>query len=356
MRRPVSWEQTEALIDAVHRLSQVATIDDVHSVATEAARRLTAGDGATFIVRDGDSCEYAAENAVRPMWTGRRFPLTSCVSGWAMLHRDAVIVNDVYGDRRIPVDAYRSTFIRSLVIVPVRRLDPIGAIGVYWARPHVASAEELTVLRALADSTAVALENVYLRDGYERRMVARTAPPPAVRGANGADKLAITDPHTGLYNRRGFLLFVEQELRLLCQTQRPGLLGVVRLADSSAAADVVDLARVLRGTPPGGRRARPVGSARLRHVPPRLRPRPRGAGRAGQRGRRSLQRHRCPAVNAVRHHRGGDVRPGQPGVARRAAGPRPVPLRVEPDYLDRVRKCFPSVSCCCWYEDPMPWP
>jgi signal transduction histidine kinase len=44
--------------------------------------------------------------------------------------------------------------------MPIRTLQPIGAIGNYWADSHLPSDEDITLLRALADSTAVALENV----------------------------------------------------------------------------------------------------------------------------------------------------------------------------------------------------
>jgi putative two-component system response regulator len=55
-------------------------------------------------------------------------------------------------------------------MVPIRRLDPLGAIGNYWAQQHEATEREVQLLQALADSTAVALENVRayraLEDAY----------------------------------------------------------------------------------------------------------------------------------------------------------------------------------------------
>jgi response regulator RpfG family c-di-GMP phosphodiesterase len=45
-------------------------------------------------------------------------------------------------------------------MVPIRKLDPIGAIGNYWAEHHEPSHREMMLLQALADSTAVAMENV----------------------------------------------------------------------------------------------------------------------------------------------------------------------------------------------------
>jgi hypothetical protein len=38
-------------------------------------------------IRDGDHCYYADENAISPLWKGRRFPLSACISGWVMLNK-----------------------------------------------------------------------------------------------------------------------------------------------------------------------------------------------------------------------------------------------------------------------------
>jgi GAF domain-containing protein len=95
-----------------------------------------------------------------PLWAGQRFPASSCISGWAMLNRQSVVIPDIRFDERIPQEAYRPTFVRSLAMVPVRRHDPIGAIGAYWATRHRATADELTLLEELAAVTGAALERV----------------------------------------------------------------------------------------------------------------------------------------------------------------------------------------------------
>jgi putative nucleotidyltransferase with HDIG domain len=46
-----------------------------------------------------------------------------------------------------------------MAIVPIRQMEPLGAIGNYWAQRHHATEEEVELLQALADSTAVAMEN-----------------------------------------------------------------------------------------------------------------------------------------------------------------------------------------------------
>jgi PAS domain S-box-containing protein len=60
-------------------------------------------------------------------------------------------------------------------MVPIRTVDPVGAIGNYWATHHHATDEEVQLLQALADSTAVALENVHALEELERQAHATAA-------------------------------------------------------------------------------------------------------------------------------------------------------------------------------------
>lgn len=148
------------LIGAIQQLSLVRTLPEIQLIVRRAARSLTGADGATIVLREEGDCFYADEDAISPLWKGQRFPMDACVSGWAMLNRQPAVIPDVYADERVPQDAYRPTFVRSLVTVPIRQHDPLGAIGNYWADQHQASEREVQLLQALADSTAVALENV----------------------------------------------------------------------------------------------------------------------------------------------------------------------------------------------------
>jgi putative nucleotidyltransferase with HDIG domain len=159
------------LIGLVQRLSLARSLPEIQTIVRTGARRLTGADGATFVLRDGDKCFYADEDAIEPLWKGQRFPLGQCISGWAMNNRSPVAIEDIYVDDRIPHAAYRPTFVKSLAMVPIRRLDPVGAIGNYWAEMRVPTDHELDLLQALADSTAVAIENVQV---YEQLDAART--------------------------------------------------------------------------------------------------------------------------------------------------------------------------------------
>lgn len=163
------------LVDAVQQLASARTIADVQAITSRAARRLCGADGAAFVLREGDVCHYADEDAIGPLWKGRRFPAATCVSGLAMRERRPVVIEDIALDDRVPQEAYRPTFVRSLAIVPVRSADPVAAIGNYWAEPRATSERELELLQALADSTALALENVALLGDLDRRVEDRTA-------------------------------------------------------------------------------------------------------------------------------------------------------------------------------------
>jgi signal transduction histidine kinase/CheY-like chemotaxis protein len=152
------------LVRVVQQLSCCENLDSVVIVLREAARSLTGADGVTVVFREGDLCYYADENAIAPLWKGRRFPMKICVSGWCMLNRQPVVIPDIYADERVPQDAYRPTFVKSMAMVPIRSEDPIGAIGAYWATNHTATEAELQMMKALGDSASVAAANIQLID------------------------------------------------------------------------------------------------------------------------------------------------------------------------------------------------
>lgn len=152
----------DVLLGVVQKLSLARKIDTVIEIVKRAARELTGADGATFILKEGDRCHYVDEDAIGPLWKGKTFPMTACVSGWAMLNRESAVIEDIYQDARVPADAYRPTFVKSLVMVPIRRESPIGAIGTYWQHTRRPTINEVQLLQSLADSTSIALENVSL--------------------------------------------------------------------------------------------------------------------------------------------------------------------------------------------------
>ncbi len=150
------------LVETIEKLSAARTVEAVAEIVRSAARQISGADGVCFVLRDEGECHYLDEDAIGPLWKGRRFPMTSCISGWAMMNRQTAVIPDIYLDDRIPHDAYRPTFVKSLVMTPVRPDDPIAAIGAYWAQVREPTAQETSRLSMIARATATALENVRL--------------------------------------------------------------------------------------------------------------------------------------------------------------------------------------------------
>ncbi|WP_306591290.1 ATP-binding protein [Geothrix sp. 21YS21S-4] len=217
------------LVRAVQDLSQARDVETIQEIVRHAARELTGADGATFVLRDGDKCHYVDEDSISPLWKGLRFPISICISGWAMTNGRSTVIPDIYVDPRIPVEAYRPTFVKSLVMVPIRQDAPLGAIGNYWATRHEAPPEEVALLQALADTTAVAMENVKVYNELEQRVEDRTQELEAANRELEAFSYSVShDLRAPLRHIRGFSELLEEESGLvLNEAAREHLEGIL---------------------------------------------------------------------------------------------------------------------------------
>lgn len=155
---------------AIKLLDEAESVEDVRVALKASVRAGVRAQGATVVELEGDQCHYADEDAMSPLWKGQRFPVTECISGWSMLHDQTVVIPDIRVDSRIPQDAYKPTFVRSLVMVPITVDDPVGAIGAYWSHLHQASAEEVATLENLAEAAARALQRISQATDYASRV------------------------------------------------------------------------------------------------------------------------------------------------------------------------------------------
>lgn len=149
----------------------LAACKDTGSLATtlaRSARALVGADGVTVVMREGTRCRYLEEDAIGALWKGQAFPLEECISGLCITAAQAVVIEDIRCDARIPQALYAPTFVRGMAMAPIGRDEPVGALGLYWSTPRRATEADLKVLWALADLAAFALRNLWLIEKLRR--------------------------------------------------------------------------------------------------------------------------------------------------------------------------------------------
>jgi PAS domain S-box-containing protein len=156
-----------ALFAIADRLARARSFDQVVEVVRSAARNIIGAEGITFVRCEGDECAYIAEDAIEPLWEGQRFNLAQCVSGWVMQNGEAAVIPDIYADDRVPHDAYRPTFVKSMAMMPVKAGAVRAAIGAYWGHVGAPDAHAVEYLQRLASFVGAAIENVSLQASFE---------------------------------------------------------------------------------------------------------------------------------------------------------------------------------------------
>ena len=164
------WSASELFQKISRELVGTLEFAEITAIVCRAARDLTGADGASFVIHEEEQVFYADENAIEPLWKGQRFPIKSCISGISMSTRKAIAIEDVYADERVPIEAYRTTFVQSMAMMPIGPETPIGAIGVYWKNRHAATRAELNRLQSLAGLADLAILNART---YEEAVTAR---------------------------------------------------------------------------------------------------------------------------------------------------------------------------------------
>ncbi len=150
----------QVLISAIQELAASRDLDTIVKAVPVYARRLTGSDGSSVVLREGDQGYFAGEDAIQPPWKEQRFPISASISGWVMLNRQSKVIEDIDQDPLSLNPDYKNTFVKGLVMVPIRMQDPLGAIENYWAGPHKSTEMEVQLVQTLADAAAQAVENV----------------------------------------------------------------------------------------------------------------------------------------------------------------------------------------------------
>ena len=160
----IERQSAEAILSrltlAINELNAASSEDEALDVLRRCAVDLTEAQGVAVVMRDGDLCHYLADDSDSELWPDERFPMESCISGWAMLKGEPAVVSNIFQDARIPHYLYAPTFVRSLIITPMGDGKPFAALGVYWDHVREHSAAEVELLRTLADCAASAFGRI----------------------------------------------------------------------------------------------------------------------------------------------------------------------------------------------------
>src|SRR5690348_2663154 len=154
--------RTTLLQDARYRFQAASNQQAVIETVRETARNVCQADGITFVLREGELCHYVEEDAIGPLWKGQKFPLSACISGWAMLNARTAVIEDVFTDPRIPYDAYLPTFVKSLIMTPVGE-SHVAAMGAYWKDTRRFSDEEVALVQNFAEMVGETLSRLLSR-------------------------------------------------------------------------------------------------------------------------------------------------------------------------------------------------
>jgi len=194
------------------------------------------------------------------------------VAGWVVEHGEPALIDDVTTDPRFVVLPANQTPIASLICVPlIARGERVGVVTATSARPSAFDTDNLELIRFIAMTIALDIENVRLH------------------------RVAVTDPLTGAYNREFLMQRLPQEIEAAIDRDRPLSIAMVDVDHFKSVndhyghgiGDVVlsEVARRLRGAIRGGDLLVRYGGEEFLAVLPKA-----DAGRAWEVGERMRQR------------------------------------------------------------------
>ncbi len=185
--------EAERILDMARALT--ASLDDrevLRRIADASAELLTADGAAVWLLEEAGARVGASAGAIGPP-EGALFPLEGEIVRILLDDRESVIIEDLPNSGLIPAGTRRRLKGESAMVIPLVASDRvIGALSVGSARPRTFTPDEARLLLRLAGHAALALENA--------RLHARLR------------ALSLTDPLTGLPNRRHMEMHISQEL------------------------------------------------------------------------------------------------------------------------------------------------
>ncbi|HTC24109.1 MAG TPA: ATP-binding protein [Gemmatimonadales bacterium] len=134
----------------------------IFQAVAEAGRDLLQAEGAmiTLLVEEGRFLKVVATAGMMEAGQGHLLPADASLSGWVVHHDEAVVTDDLYGDRRSARVPGITGPVRAAAMVPLRSagvaIGTIALLNKSSGRPF--DAHDLQLLRNLGDHAVVALD------------------------------------------------------------------------------------------------------------------------------------------------------------------------------------------------------
>lgn len=204
-------QELEVLFHITRDLTASLDLQKVLRTVVDRALAITGADGVTVFERNdetGELSNYRVTAAVSERLGNMPPPRPEGLTMAVAQGGEAAFINDILKNTLYGGPAYAD--LRALASVPLIFEDQVvGVMNVLYAQPHDFDDEEMLLLKALADTAALAVHNAAMHERITR--------------------LAVTDELTGLANRRRFMELLRQEVQRARRYSRPLTLLMIDL-------------------------------------------------------------------------------------------------------------------------------
>ncbi len=211
-------DQLEAIDMVAATVGQSLDLNVVMATALEAVLRVIPVEAAGISLIDEETGDLVLR--AQHGWTQdfvsmpMRIPGGKGISGQVIAEDRVIVTGNLSGDERLAFPAFGAEPIQAMALTPMHaRGRVIGVLSVMNYAPYEFSAEEITVLRAVADQVGVALENARL---YEEARAHESRLRAILNSA--ADAIIATD-------RRGRIALVNRAAAVLFSLDADAILG-----------------------------------------------------------------------------------------------------------------------------------
>lgn len=164
MFNPFRKKTVDPLHNILVAIDNAATHYEVIAQLRASAREIAGADGIAIVRREGDEVVCLTENAVAPLWSGRRFPINTCVSRRPLIEGVPVVVHDLDHDVEVRERDNLPPFIKSIAVYPLGGAPLPMALGIHWYAANAVERMALDRIARLAAAAGRALVRIDTRE------------------------------------------------------------------------------------------------------------------------------------------------------------------------------------------------